>query len=886
MNEPGGQGGLLEAGARLGHYELLGTLGAGGMGEVYRARDLVLERDVALKRLPASLRADRLRLEHFAREARAAARLTHPNVMAIFELAEITGETFIVTELLEGQSLRERLAGGALPWRKAVEYAVQACAGLGAAHERGITHCDLKPENLFITHEDRIKILDFGLARLAEDVASVGTPPATATLQSAATLRGTVGYLAPEQIRGAAIDQRADLFALGAILYEMLSGRRAFPGATAAESLGSVLRDEPAPLPPGVPAVLANIVFRCLEKEPATRFHSAHDLRLALEAVGSASSTGAGLPRRPVGRRRARSVAAAGALAALLVGLGYLAGALSGRGASDVESVRFTIDLPPGTGLVEFTAAPLALVPDGKGVVLALADLQGNSKLWLRRFDDEKLEAIAGTDGATSPFVSPDGQSIAFAARGRLWRVSIAGGMPRDITEAQQFFGGCWLDDDTIVYAPRFAGGLWRIPALGGQPEQLTKPGGGQDAAHLWPTCLPGGRAVLFSVWRGGEIDDGAVAYLRMTDRTRGTLVEGGYHPRFLRPDTLLFARSGAVMSAEFDADALQLRGVPRQRVGGLLANINSVAAFYETSNGDHLAYVQGTYERPQRRLVWRDRDGGAEYASDLRMPFSLPRISPDGRRVATWLQDDEVAIWLLDLSGDRLTRLSRGLDDHSPVWSPDGSRIAFDSSRTGNYEIYLTAAHALADETPLTRRGRDHFVNAWLPDDRLLFTDHSVRGGSDLWSIAARPGAEAEPLLRTPFNESEPAVSTDGRWIAYVADDTGRNEVFVRRYPLQGPRIQASRDGGEEPAWSRDANELYFRNGAGLFAVRLTGTADDPGLTEPQQLFAGRYHYNLYPTNSYDVAPDGRFLMVEEPAPVARTIHVVLFFAASTGRR
>jgi Tol biopolymer transport system component len=282
-------------------------------------------------------------------------------------------------------------------------------------------------------------------------------------------------------------------------------------------------------------------------------------------------------------------------------------------------------------------------------------------------------------------------------------------------------------------------------------------------------------------------------------------------------------------MSADFDPDALQLRGAPRQRVGGLLANINSIAAFYETSNGDHLAYVQGTYEQPQRRLVWRDRDGGVEYASELRMPFSLPRISPNGRQVATWLQDDEVAIWLLDLNGDQLTRLSRGLDDHSPVWSPDGSSIAFDSSRTGNYEIYLTSAHALADETVLTRRGRDHFVNAWLPDGRLLFTDHSVREGSDLWSITARPGAEAQPLLRTPFNESEPAVSADGQWIAYVADDTGRNEVFVRRFPLQGPRLQASRGGGEEPVWSRDSNELYFRNGPGLFAVRLTGAADGP---------------------------------------------------------
>ncbi|MDP9180076.1 MAG: hypothetical protein M3O61_20615 [Gemmatimonadota bacterium] len=533
---------------------------------------------------------------------------------------------------------------------------------------------------------------------------------------------------------------------------------------------------------------------------------------------------------------------------------------------------------------MEFTAAPLALIPGGKGVVLALADLHGNSKLWLRRFDNENLKAIAGTEGATSPFVSPDGQSIAFAARGRLWRVSIAGGMPRDIAEAQQFTGGCWLDEDTIVYVPRFAGGLWTITALGGRPEQLTKPQGAVDAAHVWPACLPGGRAVLFSVWHGGKIDDCSVAYVRVADRRRGTLIQGGYHPRYLRPDTLLFARSGGLMSVDFDLDGLQVRGAPRQHVSGLLANINSLAAFYETSNGEHLAYVQGKYEQPLRHLVWRDRSGGAEPASDLRKPFSLPRISPDGKRVATWLQDDEVAIWLLDFEGDRLTRLSRGIDDHSPVWSPDGSHVAFDSSRTGNYEIYLTAVNSLAEETALTQRRRDHFVNAWLPDGKLLFTEHSVRDGSDLWTIDSQPGAEAELLLRTPFNESEPAVSADGRWIAYVADETGRKEVFVRRYPLQGPRRQVSRNGGEEPVWARSGNELYYRHGPELLAVLLAGTDDDPRLTEPNVLFTGRYHYNLYPTNSYDVAPDGRFLLVEEPPPIARTIHVVLFFAATTG--
>lgn len=881
MTEAAGQADALKTGTRLGHYELLGALGSGGMGEVYRARDLVLEREVALKRLPASVRSDRRRLADFTSEGRAAAKLSHPNVMAVYELAESGDETFIVAELLEGRTLRERLATGPLPWRKAVEYAIQICAGLCAAHERGIIHCDLKPDNVFITSEDRIKILDFGLARLAEGAGLVGLPPTTVSIHSSAALRGTFGYMAPEQVRGEPCDSRADLFALGAVLYEMLAGARAFSGNTPAESLGAILKDDPLPLPGNVPSVLARIAARCLEKEPGARFRSAHDLGLALESVGGATGTATGsLFALPMVGRRTWLVAISASLAAGTVALAYLLGSLTGSDSARPVPVRFSIELPPLIGLVEFTAAPLALTPDGQSLIVALVDDKGSSRLWRRRFDSEAMEPINGTEGAMSLFVSPDGQTVAFSAQGKLRRVGVEGGVARDITDAQQFYGGCWVDNETIVYAPRFAGGLWQIAATGGRPRQLTAPGGMEDSAHIWPACLPGRRTVLFTVRGGGKvIDHSDVAYVRLADQSRGTLVRGGYHPRYLEHNQLLFVRGGTLLSVGFDSATLKVTGVPRKRISGLLANVNSVVAFYETSNGPHLVHVQGSYEQPERRLVWVNRRGRVEPASNLRKPFSLPRISPDGARVATWLQDAEVAVWLIEIAGDSLTRLSRGMDDHSPVWSPDGKRIAFDSSRTGNYEIYLSSADAVATETALTQRRRDHFVNAWLPDGRLVFTEHSIRDGFDLWTIAAREGAAAEPLLRTAFNESEPAFSADGRWIAYVADETRRDEVFVRRFPLQGPRLQASREGGEEPVWSRSGQELYFRRGPEVLSVRLEGSEDSPRLTEPEVLFAGRYHYNLYPTNTYDVAPDGRFLMVEEPPPVRRTIHVVLSF-------
>ncbi|MGH8134988.1 MAG: protein kinase domain-containing protein, partial [Steroidobacteraceae bacterium] len=801
MTEAAGQADALEAGTRLGHYEVVGVLGSGGMGEVYRARDLVLEREVALKRLPASVRSDRRRLAHFASEGRAAAKLSHPNVMAVYELAESGDETFIVAELLEGRTLRECLAAGPLPWRKAVEYAIQICAGLGAAHERGIIHCDLKPENVFITGQDRIKILDFGLARLAEGAGLVGLPPTTVTVHSSAALRGTFGYMAPEQVRGVPCDSRADLFALGAVLYEMLAGTRAFGGNTPAESLGAILKDEPPPLPASVPSVLARVVARCLEKEPAARFRSAHDLGLALESVAGATGTATGslffLPR--VGRRTWLAAIAA-SVAAAAVAVAYLVGSSTASGPVRPVPVSFSIELPPRTGLAEFTAAPLALTPDGQNLIVALADDKGSSRLWRRRFDSEVMEPVKGTEGATSAFVSPDGQTVAFAAQGKLRRVSVEGGIAHDIVDAQQFFGGCWVDNETIVYAPRFASGLWQVAAIGGRPRQITATSGTEGNAHIWPACLAGRRTVLFTVWGSGkQIDHSDIAYVRLADQSRGTLIRGGYHPRYLERDALLFVRGGTLMSVGFDAETLRVTGTPRQRVSGLLANVNSQVAFYETSNGPHLVYVQGSYEQPNRRLVWVDRRGRVEPASALRKPFSLPRISPDGTRVATWLQDDEVSVWLLDLAGDSLARFSLGLDDHSPVWSPDGKRIAFDSSRTGNYEIYLSSTDAPATETALTRRRRDHFVNAWLPDGRLVFTEHSIRDGMDLWTIDSRDGAAAEPLLRTAFNESEPAFSADGRWIAYVSDETRRNEVYVRQFPLRGQRLQASREGGEE---------------------------------------------------------------------------------------
>jgi len=882
MTEPGPELNDARTGARLGHYELLARLGAGGMGEVYRARDLKLERDVALKLLPPDVGADRRRLERFAQEAKATAQLSHPNILAVYEMAAEDSDVFIVSELLEGRTLRQRLAAGALPWRKAVDFAMQICAGLGAAHERGIVHCDLKPENLFVTSEDRIKILDFGLARLREAPAGADELSATITLHSSVAIFGTLAYMAPEQIRRGDVDARSDLFALGAILYEMLCGRRAFPAHNPAETLGAILADDPPPLPRTVPTPLGRIVQRCIEKEPAARFRSAHDLGLALEAVADSREESGErfLTWFPGVRWRWRRVFYAGTVVTAIA-IAYMIGSRLAQPVRLMAPVRFSLALPEGTGLVEFTAAPMALTANGESLILALADESG-SRLWRRRMDSEELTPIDGSDGASSPFLSPDGQWIAFAAGGKIKRISVAGGEAQVIADAQQFFGGCWLNDQAIIFAPRFARGLWCVSPSGGKPVQLTAPTGPDDAAHIWPACLPDGRTVLFSQWKGGsQVDESAIGFANVDGQQQGVLIDGGYHPRYLRDGQLLFARVGTLMRVPFDLDSHKLRGQPQPLLNGVLTNVNSQVAFYETSSSAHLAVVQGQYEQPQRRLVWVNRNGVVEPASTLRKPFSSPRIAPDGRRVTTWLQDDQVAVWLFDLQQDRLSRLSHGIDDHSPVWSSDGKRVAFDSSRSGRYQLYVADVDSMGQEVQLTTHPSDHFVNAWLQDDRLAYTDYSIEGGGDLWLIEARAGAEPQPLLQSPFSETEPAFSADGRWIAYVSDESRRKEVYVQRFPLSGPRVQASRDGGEEPAWSRSGSELFFRQGRGMFAVQVLGD-EQPTLTDPQLLFTGRFHFNLYSTNTYDVAADGRFLMVEEPPPLRRTIHVTLFLGDS----
>ena len=572
---------------------------------------------------------------------------------------------------------------------------------------------------------------------------------------------------------------------------------------------------------------------------------------------------------------------AVGILAMFAVALA--ATALLRRNNVSEEFAQTALPLPRATGLVDFTAAPLAVTADGRTLIVALADGAG-SRLWRRELDASEFTPIAGTEGATSPFLSPDGLWIAFAAQGKIKRVGLRGGQAHVIADSEQFFGGCWLGTDAIVFAPRFARGLWRVSISGGAPTPLTSQVEA-NTAHIWPTCLPDGRTVLFSLWRGGSnVDQSAIGFVTGDGREQGVLREGAYFARYLHDGHLLFASVGSLMAVPFDLAARKITGPPRTLFTDLLTNVNSQVAFFETSNSAHLALVHGRYEEPARRLLWVDREGRTTAASSLHKPFSSPRISASGS-IALWLQDDAVGVWVLDPQRDQLSRVSRALDDHSPVWSPDGQQLAFDSSRTGQYRLYAVSLSRPGSEQLLADLPGDAFANAWLKDGRLVYTRHTIESGADLFILdSKRPGA-AEPLLASPFSESEAAFSPDDRWMAFVSDESGRKEIYVQAFPIAGPRIQISRDGGEEPVWSKDGREVYFRSGPHMLAAEIR-TQQELHASQPRVLFSGSYHYNLYSTATYDVAPDGRFLMVQSPGPTPRTITIVRSLGASLERQ
>jgi eukaryotic-like serine/threonine-protein kinase len=866
----------------LGPYEVLAPLGAGGMGEVYRARDERLGREVAIKVLPADSSADADRLRRFEQEAKAAGALSHPNLVAVFDTGQHEGNPYVVFELLDGVTLRQRLGPGPLPVRRAVEYAVQIAQGLAAAHEKGIVHRDMKPENLFVTKDGRVKILDFGLAKLRptldpEAPRLDGAPTPTAT--GAGVVLGTVGYMSPEQVMGNTADHRSDIFAFGSVLYEMLSGRRAFAGETTAEVMTAILKEDPPELAkPDVPPGLERVMRRCLEKRAEERFQSAQDIGFALEAVSGA---------RSVEKPRALLGPAAATLTAAAVIGGLIAWRLvqpqPTHDPAAIGVTRFTWSVPAG---MELDSAPV-VSPDSQSIAFTASDASG-SRLFIRALDTLEATVVAGTEGAKQPFWSPDSQSLGYFANGSLMKVALASGAPVRICDAPDARGGTWSRSGVIVFTPALIHfGLARVSADGGQAEPATLLDVAQgENSHRWPAFLPDGVHFLYFV--RSSVDTRRGVYLGRVDRPASppgsplfqSESEAVYAPLSGRDaGVLLSVANGRVAARSFDAARLALRGDPLMIDLSAGGNTPSHPAMLGAS-ADLLAAVSSPIPHGSR-LVSSGRNGEDLRLWKERESQFWPRLSPDGRRLARQRFDavrGDPALWVEDL--ERGTRVRVATVGLLPVWSPDGNRFAYVTGTRTEPQLVLAAADGTGVVTVLPCPRTPCQPTDWAPDGRLIVND----GGGDVWAVSSDPNGSAQPLLAEPFTERDARLSPDGRWIVYVSEESGRPEVSVRR--LSGPprRIVISGGGGDQPVWRRDGAELFFVEPQGRLRSVAVSPEKDANLTFglPVELKVPPIGSGLWGTQ-YDVSPDGRRVYfldhTRERAP--REIAVVLGWRA-----
>jgi eukaryotic-like serine/threonine-protein kinase len=867
-------------GLTLGPYRILDSLGAGGMGEVYRAQDSRLDRFVAVKILPAGFAGDPDRVRRFEQEARAAAALSHPNILAVHDVGQHEGVLYLVSELLEGETLRQRLTGHPLPASIAVGYAAQIAEGIAAAHDKGIVHRDLKPENLFITRDDRVKVLDFGLARLRPAVAAhegaTVLAPGVATTEVGQIL-GTAGYMAPEQVRGEPVDHRADIFALGAILYEMLGGRRAFTGNSAVATMAAILNEEPPELSalqgPSAP-VLDRIVRRCLDKRPERRFDSARDLAFALQALGSGTTLAPQGGGRQRGPAVLRTLAALGVIA-LVALLAWLAGRSSAPSVGDPPPARrLTVVLPDGEALGLAEVAPLAdgrraiaLSPDGSALAYVV-NRQGTGELAVRRLDSFDARRLPGTSGAHSPFFSPDGASVAFFSGSALRRVAIEGGDPVTITEARNPFGGVWLDDGTIVFSDREGSQVVRVPAAGGAPAVIAQ--AAQPTFVLY-SALPEGRGILIGRWGVASNDYRQVEVLSL-DGERRTVLQGGTQALYAASGHLVFLRGGTVHAVPFDLDRLEARGDPVPLIGGVRSEQSGPGQLALARDGT-LVYVEGS-PGGIGTPVWVARDGTATPVGLPAGSYGQLRLSPDGRRIAIEVQGAATDIWVFEIERGAFTRLTQDGASVLPLWTPDSRRVTFMSERDGRPVIITRAADGSGVEEVLAIEGAGP-PWSW-SSDGLRLAVQCGESGDHLCIVEPAGDRRLRPIVASPFSDWGAAFSPDGLWIAYTSDVSGRYEVYVRPSSGEAGQWQVSTDGGEEPVWSRDGRELVYRYGFRWMTVSI-----DEGVTfgagQPRVLFEGAFQ-NLNGF-SHDISPDGtRFLMVQSPdARPATRLQVVL---------
>ncbi|PYS98386.1 MAG: hypothetical protein DMF63_15995 [Acidobacteria bacterium] len=899
----------LDAGTKLGRYEIVSLLGAGGMGEVYRARDPKINRDVAIKVLPADFAVNGERVERLEREAQAAGSLNHPNILGIYDI-DSEGETyFVVSELLVGEELRDRLGHGPIPLRKTIDYAQQIVSGLAAAHERGIVHRDLKPENIFITKDDRVKILDFGLAKLREAPTDAhGSEDATKrALTDPGVVMGTVGYMSPEQVRGHAADQRSDIFSFGVILYEMLIGRRAFGGESVIETMHSILKDDVPDFDDSgvrVPPAVEKLMRRCLEKKPEHRFHSAHDLGFALDAVTSpTSSSGSGLTiaantLRDAPETRSSQWLGRGAwllAAAFLISTLALAYLYSRREVPRSETMRFAIAPPEKNSFTE----AFALSPNGETLAFVARGTSGDTSLWVRPLTAVDARQLPGTEGASFPFWSPDSRSIGFFAAGKLRKVDAVGGPTQTLADASTDpRGGAWMSDGTIVFSPRTTAPLMRVSSTGGTVTELTKlnEAEGQNS-HRWPSPLPDGKHFIY--FQRGSIPEKQGIYAASIDSPESTLivptqVVGGY-AESNGIGYLLFVREGTLMVQRFDAAKLALSGEATPLVENILSfpgEVGPTAYTAFSAAAGHLIYRTG--DQQTTLLTWYDRSGKALQAIGEPAGYHEPSLSKDDTKVLFGRSDEQGPqdIFLQDLSRGNTTRLTFDPgSDATSVFSPDESQVIFYAVRDGKSNFYRKSASGAGGEELVYAGEAGSYPDAWSDDGKYLLFEKN--GGAqnkiDLWILPMTGDKVPFPYLEGPYEEAHAQFSPDGKWVVYTSSESGRSEVYLQSFPIGAGKWQISTTGGDQPEWRNDGKELYYiapdRN---LMVVSIDGSST-LSIGRPTTLFQ-----TLMPLtsitddrNNYVPSKDGQRFLVNTLADTAnlRPLILVLNWAADVKR-
>jgi serine/threonine protein kinase/Tol biopolymer transport system component len=880
----------LQPNQRLGPYEILSAIGAGGMGEVYRARDTRLDRIVAVKILPDHL-SDRAELrERFEREARTIASLNHPHICTLFDIGQQDGIDYLVMEYLEGETLAQRLVKGPLPLDQVLRYAIEVADALDKAHRKGITHRDLKPGNIMLT-KSGTKLLDFGLAKLRQNGAPVAPLSQLPTAQNAVTAEGTIlgtwQYMAPEQLEGKEADARTDIFAFGVVVYEMATGKKAFEGNSQASVIGAIMNSDPPPilsLQPMTPVALDRAVKRCLAKEPDKRWQTASDLCEELKWIAEGGSQITLAPAavakgiRALGRR-----ALIFSLGALLLGAAIAGLAVWNLKPSSPPRLvsRLTITLPPGQQLAGLDSGPaIALSPDGAHLAY-VARQGGTQQLYLRAMDSLEAKPIPGTEGAIEPFFSPDGQWVGFFAGQKLKKVSVSGGAALTLGDASFPHGASWDSRGMVVFAPSVGSSLQQVPDGGGRPQLLTRLEKG-EVNQRWPELLPDGKAVLFTGaptnanWTNSQVSAQSVG-----TGQRRNLIKDATHPRYAASGHLVNAQAGSLMAVPFDPQQLSVTGGAVPVLEGVLQSPSNGAAQYSLSDTGSLVYIPGGVQADDRRLVWVTRNGAEQPVAAPARAYVYPQLSPDGRRLAVAITGQDSQIWLYDLSRETLTRSTFGGSvNQNGVWTPDGKRIAIQSNREGPLNIFWQLSDGSGGLERLTTSEYNNFPMSWSPDGQLLaFVEVNPTTDYEMW-VLRLSDHKAQPFLRTPSGETTPRFSPDGRWLAYVSDESGRFEIYVQPYPGPGGKWQISTEGGREPAWNGNGRELFYRSGDKMMAVDIT---TQPGFSagKPRVLFEGRYEPAPGTTPNYDVSPDGqRFLMIKagESAQGAPTqINVVL---------